>query len=92
MDQLVDADNHWNSYFVDQSVWVYADEYRAELPGDRDYCRIIVTAGDSQGWYYERSLSERQQVLETLESLQWPLSEHQLGRLNFRRWRGESII
>lgn len=91
-DDLVDADDYWASYFIGQSVWVYADEYRAELPGDRNYCRIVVTAGNDQGWQYERSLADKQQVLDTLASLVAPLSECQLQALEFTRWQGESVI
>lgn len=92
LDELVDADEYWESYFIGQSVWVYSDEYRAELPGDRNYCRIVVTAGNDQGWQYERSLTNRQQVLDTLGCLVAPLSESQLQALEFTRWQGESVI
>ena len=36
VDEFWEADEYWNHYFISSSVWVYADEYRAELPGDED--------------------------------------------------------
>ena len=88
MDELVAADEDWPSYFIGRSVWVYADEYRAELPGDRNYCRIIITAGGDQGWYYQRPLQDRDEVLGTLDSLNDPLSVRHLKTLNFTSWNG----
>ena len=79
MDELWEADGRWPSYFIANSVWVYADEYRAELAGDQDYSRILIHAGDDNGWQYRRPLAEKRQVAKVLESIDRPVSQQQLS-------------
>lgn len=90
-DGFVDADASWGSYFLAATVWILVDEYRAELDGDEDYSRILVHAGDDQGWLYSRSLTERKKVLDTFKKVAVPVSEQQLRTLGFVPWAGEYI-
>jgi hypothetical protein len=48
-EQFWRADSSWSAYFIGNSVWVYYDEYNAQLIGDEDCCRIIVHSGNTYG-------------------------------------------
>lgn len=91
VDEFWDADRHWLNYFFQQKIWIYADEYRAELTGDEDYSRIVIHAGDDRGWLFSRPLSRRQIVHDTLCRILTPVSERQLETLGFVRWVGNYI-
>ena len=88
VDEFWDADSNWHSYFIGNKVWVYYDEYNAELIGDEDYCRIIVHSGNTDGLIYKRRLSDRPAVEKILEKIERPISEQQLVELGFKWWRG----
>ncbi len=90
-DEFVEADASWESYFFAATVWILVDEYRAELDGDEDYSRILVHAGDDEGWLYSRRLSEKKKVHDTFKKMAVPVSEQQLRTLGFVRWAGEYI-
>ncbi|CAA0118163.1 Uncharacterised protein [Halioglobus japonicus] len=87
LDEFWEADQHWGRYFVSNNVWVYVDEYRAELPGDEDYSRIIIHGGDDTGWIYSRRLNDRDKVQQTLEAIKRPVSARQLANLGFTPWQ-----
>lgn len=89
IDELRDADPQWPSYFIGRQVWIFADEYRAELPGDEDYSRILVHAGPDTGWQYRRPLSEKQEVAQVLAAIREPVSQQQLSELGFSEWDGD---
>ena len=89
IDELWQADRRWPSYFIGRQVWVYADEYHAELPGDEDYCRILIHAGPGAGWQYRRSLADKRKVAAVLAAIRQPVSQQQLGDLGFSRWDGD---
>lgn len=91
VDELWDADKHWQSYFIAHKLWVYVDEYRAELTGDQDYSRIIVHSAPERGWVFKRRLSEKALVETVLEKIQRPVSELQLEKLGFKEWSGSCI-
>lgn len=91
VDEFWAADNHWDDYFISNQVWVYLDEYRAEVPGDEDYCRIIINGGNERGWIYQRPLSKRTQVLGLLREIEKPVSEAQLSSLGFTQWSSVSV-
>lgn len=86
IDELWPAADGWPQYYPAQTVWVFMDEYRAELPGDEDYVRIIISGGDHTGWQYSRPLAARQEVQGVLSALCLPISEQQLQRLGFKAW------
>jgi hypothetical protein len=86
LDEFWPADANWSHYYLDDQVWVYLDEYRAELIGDGDYCRIIINAGNDYGWIYKRNRVEKAKVLEVLGRIQRPVSEVQLQEIGFTRW------
>ena len=88
VDELWEADAAWPHYFIDGRVWVYADEYRAELPGDEDYSRIVIHAGQERGWVYSRRLCERAKVSRVLNTIDRPVSERQLSSMGFKPWTG----
>lgn len=88
VDELWDADCDWPSYFIGNKVWVYYDEYNAQLIGDEDYCRIIVHSGNTDGLIYKRRLSDRSLLDNVLERIERPISEEQLVDLGFKWWRG----
>lgn len=83
VDELWQADEGWASYFIGGRVWVFADEYRAELSGDEDYSRILVQAGDDRSWIYTRPLAKKAEVAKTLDAIERPVSEKQLARIGF---------
>lgn len=89
MDELWEADSEWPSYFIADKVWVYADEYRAELTGDEDYSRILVHANSEEGWQFRRPLAQKQSVAAVLDAIDRPVSQQQLARLGFSRWQGD---
>ncbi len=91
IDELWAADSAWPQYFLQQSVWVYADEYRAELTGDEDYMRIIIHSGENQGWIFNRRLKEQAKVHEVLKKIAIPVSEQQLENLGFAMWKDDYI-
>lgn len=87
VDELWNADVYWPNYFLKKKVWVYADDYRAELTGDQDYSRIIIQAGNNEGWIFHRRLKDKHLVHNTLKQISLPVSEKQLLRLGFDRWQ-----
>ena len=91
VDEFWEADKYWNHYFIGSSVWIYADEYRAELPGDEDYSRIVIHGGKDGGWIYSRRLRHRQKVQKTLKAIQRPVSEMQLAELGFETWQSSYL-
>jgi len=91
LDELWDADRHWPQYFYQHKVWVFADEYRAELTGDEDYSRIVIHGGDDHGWLFSRPLLCKFLVAATLSKIVLPVSERQLQQLGFVRWQGDYI-
>lgn len=91
VDELREADEHWDSYFISNKVWIYADEYRAELTGDEDYSRIIIHSDANEGWLYSRRLEDKQQVQATLAAIEIPVSEQQLQALGFIKWKDAYI-
>ncbi len=91
IDEFWEADASWPHYYVHNHVWIYADEYRAELVGDEDYSRIIINAGNDQGWIYSRRLTERDKVLQVLQQIERPVSELQLQEMGFSRWAESHI-
>lgn len=86
VDEFWEADDAWQEYYLNQSVWVFMDEYRAELAGDQDYSRIIIHSGNDSGWKYSRRLKQRDLVHSVLESIKKPVSEKNLKDLGFERW------
>tara|TARA_R110002072_G_scaffold50399_17_gene135843 strand:- start:4931 stop:5236 length:306 start_codon:yes stop_codon:yes gene_type:complete len=88
VDDFYRADRHWPSYFVDNSVWVFFDEYNPGLIGDEDYCRIIVHAGNSSGLIYKRPLCEKPALDQLINAIECPVSERQLLDLGFKWWHG----
>ncbi len=34
IDEFWEADAHWPTYYIGNKVWVFADEYHADLSGD----------------------------------------------------------
>jgi hypothetical protein len=91
VDEFWPADKGWPHYYFRHQVWVFADEYRAELAGDQSYSRIVIHAGDNSGWLFSRPLAERDQVKRVLSEIQRPVSWRQLAALGFERWQGEFI-
>jgi hypothetical protein len=91
IDEFWPADEHWPQTFFEQSIWVYVDEYRAELTGDEDYSRIIIHSSADKGWLYSRGLSDKQGVLEVLNKITTPVSQAQLKNLGFVAWKGSYI-
>ena len=91
VDEFWEADKYWDHYFIGNSVWIYADEYRAELPGDEDYSRIVVHGGKDGGWIYSRPLIQWQKVQKTLQAIQQPVSEMQLAELGFETWQSSYL-
>lgn len=91
VDELWEADEAWRSHFIEGLVWVFSDEYRAELSGDESYSRIIIHAGDNEGWLYIRPLAEKMEVANILSALVRPVSEKQLSQIGFTRWEQGDI-
>ncbi|MEH6519422.1 MAG: hypothetical protein V7742_22320 [Halioglobus sp.] len=87
IDEFWEADDQWNQYYFRQKVWVYFDEYRAELPGDETYSRIIIRSTEDEGWLFSRNLSEKNIVHETADRITLPVSELQLKELGFGSWK-----
>ena len=87
VDEFWEAAPDWPSYFIGNKVWAFCDEYRAELIGDQDYCRIVVHAGDHTGMIYKRRLSERANVEHVLQQIHQPVARQQLLDLGFSHWR-----
>ena len=90
VDEFWEADESWLRYFFQQKVWVYVNEYRAELTGDEDYSRILIHSGQDEGWLFSRSLKDRNSVHETLQQIEVPVSEKQLEALGFVSWKEPS--
>lgn len=88
IDELWEADKYWPHYFIGSQVWIYADEYRAELDGDEDYSRIIINQGSERGWIYKRRLADKPQVIFILKNVERPISQAQLKTLGFIQWSG----
>ncbi len=91
VDEFWEADEFWSNYYIQNKVWVYVDEYRAELIGDEDYSRIIVHAGEDEGWLYSRRLSEKKLVHRILKAIKRPVSEEQLAKMGFTPWKTSYI-
>ncbi|MFT5578381.1 MAG: hypothetical protein ACI9WS_001135 [Paraglaciecola psychrophila] len=91
LDEFWAADKHWPQYFFQQKIWVYADEYRAELDGDEDYSRIVIHGGLDRGWLFTRPLRCKSTVAATLQKIVVPVSQRQLQQLGFVRWHDEYI-
>jgi hypothetical protein len=91
IDELWPADEHWPQTFFEQTVWVYVDEYRADLTGDEDYSRIIIHSSAEEGWLYSRPLSDKQGVREVLKKISVPVSQQQLKSLGFVAWADSYI-
>ena len=91
VDEFWQADNQWEKYYIRQKVWVYFDEYRAELPGDQTYSRIIIHSGSDEGWLFHRPLAEKDLVHLTLDQIAKPVSEKQLKYLGFTAWNTNYI-
>lgn len=91
IDDFWDADEAWDEYYLNQSVWVFMDEYHATLAGDEDYCRIIVYSSSDRGWKYSRRLKEREHVHAVSEAIKKPVSEKNLMALGFEPWSGAYI-
>ncbi len=89
IDEFWEADNHWSHYYFNNTIWIYVDEYRAELTGDADYARIIIHSGNNRGWIFSRRLHEKSIVLNVLSEIDIPVSEKQLKGLGFNIWQGE---
>lgn len=89
VDELWEADARWPNYFSRNRIWVYFDEYRAELTGDKDYSRIIIHTAHDEGWIFIRPLNEKDLVKNTLKQVQRPVSQAQLAALGFTPWQGE---
>ena len=87
VDEFWEADEYWSRHFIGGKVWVYADEYRAELPGDEHYSRIVIHGGNDGGWIYSRRLDDKQEVQKTLLAIDRPVSELQLAQLGFKPWQ-----
>ena len=87
VDEFWEADEYWNHYFIGTNVWVYAEEYRAELSGDEDYSRIIIHGGKDEGWIYSSRLKNRDKVNKILKAIKRPVSELQLAELGFQAWQ-----
>ncbi|MCB1846653.1 MAG: hypothetical protein KDI04_04505 [Halieaceae bacterium] len=88
VDEFYRADSHWPSYFIDDTVWIFYDEYNPGLIGDEDYCRIIVHAGQTTGLICKRPLSEKPALDRLLKKIECPVSERQLLDLGFEWWHG----
>lgn len=87
IDELWEADEHWPDYYFENKVWIYADEYNAELIGDEDYSRIIVHSSNETGWLFSRPLKDKKTVEQTLKTIQIPVSEQQLEKIGFVPWK-----
>jgi hypothetical protein len=86
VDEFWEADEHWPRYYIGNKVWVFADEYRAELAGDEDYSRIIIHSNHDTGWLFSRRLKDKSTVEQALQAIQLPVSEQQLEAIGFTRW------
>lgn len=91
VDEFWEADDQWSDYYFKQCVWVFVDEYRAELAGDEDYARIIIHAGNNRGWIFRRPLSERSFVFSMISRIVIPVSEQQLEQLGFITWQDDYL-
>lgn len=91
LDEFWPADDSLPHHYIHHHVWVYMDEYRAELAGDQAYCRIIVNIGQDCGWIYQLPLEHKEKVIEVSAKIHKPVSEMQLENLGFSRWSGEPI-
>jgi hypothetical protein len=88
IDEFWEAANDWSGYFIGRNVWVYYDEYNAELIGDEDYCRIIVHISSTKGLILKRRLSARTALDEVVENIERPVSRRQLMGMGFQWWCG----
>lgn len=91
VDEFREADAHWAQYFIGNKVWLFMDEYRAELAGDEDYIRIIVSSSADEGWLFSRRLDEHELVHSIMRSLNSPIAENQLVALGFERFSESPI-
>lgn len=91
IDELWEADENWPEYYIDNKVWVYADEYAAEIIGDEDYSRIIIHSGHDKGWIFSRKLEDKNMVKQVLQTISIPVSEQQLENLEFSTWKDSYI-
>lgn len=87
VDEFWPADEHWPEYYIDNKVWVYADEYRAGLIGDEDYSRIIIHCNNDNGWLFSRSLEDKESVEQALQAITFPVSQKQLEAIGFIPWK-----
>lgn len=85
LDELWDAADDWGSYFLNTSVWVYADTFRAELAGDKDHAKIVIQGGDDESWMYSVSLSQSHQLTKVINEIEKPVKQSQLESLGFTR-------
>ena len=91
IDEFWEADDNWPAYYIDNKVWVYADQYAAEIIGDEDYSRIVIHSGHDKGWLYSRSLEDKHTVQQVLQAIKIPVSEQQLVDIGFIRWKDSYI-
>lgn len=85
IDELWEGALDWESYFLNTSVWVYADTFRAELAGDIDHARIVIQGGDNVIWVYSTPLAESQALHNVLGEIVKPVEQSQLELLGFVR-------
>lgn len=88
IDELWEANSDWPSFFIDQKVWVLYDEYQAQLPGDQDYCRIVIQYDEDCGWILRKPIFEKESIEIAVQSITQPVSQKQLLALGFIRWYG----
>jgi len=86
-DELWPADKNWPSFFPNNTVWVFMDEYHATLPGDENYSRIIVSHGNGEGWIFSRPIVQKTTVDSVLQNITIPISQTQLIELGFKPWK-----
>ena len=91
IDEFWEADENWPEYYIDHKVWVYADEYAAEIIGDEDYSRIIIHSSHDKGWLYSRKREDKNTVQQALHAIKIPVSEKQLVDIGFIRWKDSYI-
>lgn len=85
LDELWDGADDWESYFLNTSVWVHADTFRAELAGDKDHAKIVIQGGDDESWVYSVSLSQSHLLTEMLNEIERPVKRGQLELLGFKK-------
>lgn len=85
IDEMWDGAPDWESYFLNTSVWVYADTFRAELAGDNDHAKIVIQGGEDISWVYSVSLAQSQVLIKVLDEIEKPVKQSQLELLGFER-------